>query len=132
MDCFHEFLKRKNVEDETIECDSVSAIKTISWTETNDNMWAGALPKVEVTFRTLNIINPVLIPHQPHLDLKVTVDEKYGFLLKACIQYEKKKGNLREKSIKEVFFDNLRNERVLKAEVVEHEDMGALTEDGVS
>ena len=50
----------------------------------------------------------------------------------AFIQYEKKKGNLREKSIKEVFFDNLRNDRVLKAEVVEMEDMAPLTDMGVS
>ena len=109
MDCFHEFLKRKNVEDEAIECDKTTAIKTIRWTETNSSMWGGCTPVVEVT-----------------------VDEKYGFLLKAFIQYEKKKGNLREKSIKEVFFDNLRNDRVLKAEVIEMEDMAPLTEAGVS
>jgi hypothetical protein len=62
MDCFHEFLKRKNVEDEAIECDRTTALKTIKWTETNASMWGGCNPVVEVQ-----------------------VDEKYGFLLKAFI-----------------------------------------------
>merc|ERR1711871_1839378 len=109
MDNFHEYLKRKMVEDEVLECDQTTALKTIKWTETNTNMWGGATPVVEVV-----------------------IDEKYAFLLKAYIQYEKKKGNLREKAIKEVFFDGLRNERVLRAEVVEDANSAALTESGIS
>jgi len=64
--------------------------------------------------------------------IEVVIDEKYAFLLKAYIQYEKKKGNLREKAIKTVFYDSLRNERVLRSEVVEGEDAGPLTETGIS
>jgi len=109
MDQFHEYLKLKNVEDEEIECDKTTAIKKIKWTETNSRMWGGACPVVEVT-----------------------IDEKYAFLLKAYIQYEKKKGNLREKSIKEVFYDSLRSQRVLRAEVVEGQDAAPLSEEGIS
>lgn len=109
MDQFHEYLKQKNVEDEEIECDKTTALKKIKWTETNSRMWGGCNPVVEVL-----------------------IDEKYAFLLKAYIQYEKKKGNLREKAIKEVFYDGLRYHRVLKAEVVENEDGAPLTETGIS
>lgn len=109
MENFHSYLKRKNVEDEGIECDQTTALKTIKWTETNSKMWGGTTPVIEVV-----------------------IDEKYAFLLKAYIQYEKKKGNLREKAIKTVFYDSLRNERVLRSEVVEGEDAGPLTETGIS
>jgi len=106
---FHSYLKRKNIEEEEMESDKTTATKKMSWTETNSKMWGGTTPKIELM-----------------------IDEKYGFLLKVFIQYEKKKGNLREAAIRQVFYDSLRNENVLLAEVTEIENEGALTVEGIS
>jgi len=109
MEKLHKYLQRKNIEEEEMESDKISATKKMAWVETNSKMWGGAHPRIEML-----------------------VDEKYGFLLKVFIQYEKKRGNLREASIRQVFYDSLRNENVLLADVIDIENEGALTEFGVS
>ena len=103
------YLKRKNIEDEEMESDRTTATKKLAWTETNNRMWGGTTPRIEIM-----------------------IDEKYGFLLKVFIQYEKKKGNLREAAIRQVFYDSLRNENVLLSEVQEIDNEGGFTLEGVS
>jgi len=103
------YLKRKNIDEEEMESDRTTATKKVAWTETNSRMWGGTTPRIEIM-----------------------IDEKYGFLLKVFIQYEKKKGNLREAAIRQVFYDSLRNENVLLSEVQEIENEGGFTLEGVS
>lgn len=109
MAALHKYLRRKNITEEELESDKISATKKIAWIETNSKMWAGTCPRIEIL-----------------------VDEKYGFLLKVFIKYEKKQGNLREAAIRQVFYDSLRNEDVMLADVTEIENEGVLTQTGVS
>ena len=94
LDALRAFLATKPLAEEEVDQHLQGRVKKVSWNEPASPAWQSRSPKIEISY-----------------------DESYGFLLNVYIQVDKSgRGPLQESALKDAFFDDLRQHKVLVSE----------------